>query len=671
MQQFDWGRGMRRATAALSCLVVAACGGGGGEAPTVLPDREAPLSISASNVVDVAGAALDYGGLALAMGQVVVDWIDALAQANVSDLTTACITGGTQRVRLTDRDGNGRASAGDRIEVTLDACYLRPLDEAFYGSAAIELKAPGAAQRWAGELAFGDDFGLLPGAVNVRIEGGLRIEYAADRLSKSVHVLSVGQPFALFGQSGPTVLRDLVTGLDARREVRRDTARATTSMQYRLASDSLGGRIDVATSTPWRSWFECYPDAGELAITGASGSSAGLRASPTGAMQIDVLLSGASAGFVNGGEAVFLWSGAGWLPPLQNGLGYVASPPADNPFKQFTEPAVTTLRPNPAPLEWTYSRPLAAGAVSSAVFRRSFIGPGEPWAPAEIPATVTIEGAVLSVTPTAQLEPGDSYDLVIDGGTVGDLSDVFGARLLKPRFSAPVALTIQAVAAVGSPGLVLGPADPLPLNASTSVADGSGIVATRWRQISGPALSFSATNGPAVTVQAAAVANGTAVVEVEVENAAGEVDRQALSFRVLGDPSHALVIASRSAGAPLSVVTSIDEPAKVTYVRRFDVNNTLDVLLGTSRLLAQLPGLTWQDGVDIDFGPGSASGASAVWLSPEGLCTPQSGRIAVLDYAEDGTGFLSRLALDFESTCGGVPLITGSIRFNSSVLLRH
>lgn len=671
MHQFDWLRGMRRVAVAMSCLVVAACGGGGGDAPAPLPDREAPLSFSANNVVDVAGAALDYGGLALAVGQVAVDWIDALAQANVSDLTTACITGGTQRMRLTDRDGNARASPGDRIDVTLDACYLRPLDEAFYGSLAIELKAPGAAQRWAGELAFGGDFGLLPGAVNVRIEGGLRIEYTADRLSKVVRVLSLGQPFALYGQSGSTVLRDLVTGLDARREVRRDTARATTSMQYRLASDSLGGRIDVATTTPWRSWFECYPDAGELAITGAPGSTAGLRAPPTGAMQIDVLLSGSSVGFVNGGEAVFLWSGAGWLPPLQNGLGYVAGPPASNPFKQYTEPSMTVLRPNPAPLEWTYSRPLAAGAVSSAVFRRSFIGPGEPWSLAEIPATVSIEGAVLTVTPNAQLEPGDSYDLVFDGGDVGDLSDEFGARLLKPRFSAPVAMTIQAVAFVGTPGLVLGPGEALPLDASASMADGSGVVVTRWRQLSGPALSFSATNGAAVTVQAAAAVNGTAVVEAEVENSAGELDRQTLSFRVLGDLSQVLVLASRPANAVLSVVTSIDEGATTSYVRRLDVNNTLDVVLGTSRLLAQLPGLTWQTGVDIDFGPGSASGASGLWISPGALCTPQSGQLAVLDYAEDSTGFLLRLALDFETSCSGGAITTGSIRFNSSVPLRR
>jgi hypothetical protein len=140
---------------------------------------------------------------------------------------------------------------------------------------------------------------------------------------------------------------------------------------------------------------------------------------------------------------------------------------------------------------------------------------------------------------------------------------------------------------------------------------------------------------------------------------------------VLGDLSQVVVIASRSGSGALSVVTSLDDPATTSYVRRLDVNNTLDVYLGTSRLLAQLPGLTWQTGVDIDFGPGSVSGASALWISPGGLCTPQSGHLAVLDYAEDGTGFLLRLALDFEASCGGGATTTGSIRFNSSVPLRR
>lgn len=669
VRQAKCGWAARAALCASLAFVLVACGGGGGE--VLQPGRQTPLTITAANAIDVADAALNYGGLALASGNVAVDWLEQLEASGAVLQAGACLTGGTQRLALVDRDGNGRPSPGDRLDVTLDGCYLRALDEAFYGSVTLEIGAPGAGQRWVADLAFGQDFGLAPGSVNIRLEGGLRVEYSTDRLSKVVRVRSSAQSFGVSGQSGAQVLRDVVTLLDARREVRRDTARATSTMTHHLASDLLGGSIDVITASNWSSWFDSFPDAGELRITGASGPGVLLRASALGQQQMDVSFGVAAVGTLSAVDTGFLWSGAGWVAPDPSGLGYRPMEAAAIGFRQIDQPAITELRPKAAPLVWAYTRPLASSAVTTGVFRRTALGPGFVWGLAEVHATVTLEGALLSVQPSTQLEPGGHYELVLDTPTFGALTDVFGASLPWPPFSAPVTNTVEASARIASPPVLLGTSATLTLDAGASSAVGAAVVSTQWRQVSGPSLNFASPGSPVTTVQASGVGNGLAVVEVEVRNGAGEFDRHQLSFPVLADTTQAMVIAFRSAGGPLTVRTSSDDSVPATYYARyFSVSNAIDALLNPYRLIAGLPaGTPWQAGTDVTFGPGAPSGAVAVWSAPGAVCNVQTGRLVLPQYDVDPAGNIARLAIDFEHSCDGAAPTFGSIRYGTELPL--
>lgn len=670
---------MARACVAAGVLILAACGGGGGADTPAATGGDAPLSLSPSNAAQASVEAMGFGGVALGLGQQAVDWIAAADAAGGDVVTTTCVSGGTQTVTLNDLDGNHRVSAGDRLLVQMNNCFLPPLDDAFDGTLTIDVAVPIAPLQQAGTITFGSVFDVRVAGGSVRLGGGLRYEYAADRLAKSVRVASNTSSFTITAYSGTRTIAAILTRLDATRTVRRDTARSTTTMQYHLASDALGGAVEVATSVPWSAWFDSYPDAGELSLIGAGATSASLRASSQGGALFEVRAGGALAGTVTAYEASsgYLWSGTGWVTQsnVLPGSSYNIWEASSIGFKQFSQPLVAVLQPSPGPLTWGYSRPLAAGTLTSATFVQTRLPPGQNGAPVNIPATLNIEGALLSVTPMTQLEPGAAYELVFDNSYLVPVSDTTGATAPRPSLSATVALTIAASARIDGPAVLLGSSATVTLDASASTAPGSSIMSTRWRQLSGPALSISGadTARAVVTLVGSGGDNGEAVVELEVRNAAGDYDREQLRFQVYADLSQVLVIAHRAGSAALTVDARTVVPGQSgPYVRYYPAsNNTVDVYSGGPRLLAGLPaGTVWQAGVDLTYAvPPGVGGANILWMPLGSFCFGATGHLAVLDYAAQSDGNVTRFAVDFEQTCDGESTF-GSIRYNSAVALR-
>ena len=659
-------------------LGLAACGGGGGgeSAPVPMPttaSRDVPLVLTATNAAMVARQAFQFGGVTLSLAQLAVEWTAAADAAGGAPVTTACASGGNLTVTLLDRDANRRVSAGDQLTVTLIGCYVKPLEDAFTGTLTIDIAAPAATQQQAGTITFGSQFDVVATGVTIRLGGSVRYEYSADRLARSVHVASTSQPFTIVGTSPGKSLTEVITQVDATRTARRDTARAVTTMRLHLASDVLGGAIAVSTSTPWTGWFDSYPDAGELTVTGATGQTTQMRAAMAGGSALDVSIGGTIASQVLVDDAItpYVWSGSGWYAASGNELGYLTQTASAVGFKAMAQqPTPTTLVPQPGALTWSYSRPLAAGTLASASFVPTTSAPNQVGGAVHVAATVTIEGALLSVTPTTQLVPGVNYYLLFDNGSVAPIADIGGATLPRPVFSADVALTIVASAKISGTALLFGPSAALALDASASTAPGSAIAATHWSQVSGPTLTIASADTPVATVSSASGSgNGQAVIEVEVRNTAGDTARTQLTFPVIADPTQTLVMTYRTGTGPVRVAAT--DPANgPPYVRYFASNNVVDLIAGP-RLLASLPaGTAWLAGVDVNYGAGGTAGVSVVWIPPGSQCmNSPTGHLKVLDYAADASGTITRVAIDFEEACAGATT-EGSIRFGTSLDVR-
>lgn len=670
------------ATLILSSALFACGGGGGSSAPATTapvpapvpttPPAEAALLVSSANAEGVTTLGFGFGGIALGIAQLAVDWTAQVDSSATLSFMNPCSPVGSATGTLVDRDGDKRASAGDTINVVLASCFIKELDDTFDGTMVITLAAPLASQQRAGVVTF-SGFSVRASTPRQDVVGALRFDYTATRLSKLVHVYSDTQPFGVTFSDGIKAITEQVTALDAQHESRLDTVRATTTMKLHVTSNLLGGSFDITTATPWSALFDTFPDAGEITFAGANASNASVRAAPARIGMFDVLVGGAQSTTMSADGSGLLWSGAPWLPAVASARSYAIVAASTTAFRSLIQPAPTQIRPN-GPLVWVYSRPLDANSVPAATFiQRSYGKAGAPIV--QVPAKITVEGAMLSYTPSIQLQLGVSYDLIPDNSAFGaNIRDVNGAVLPAPQFLGGVVPQSVSASIADGPKVLLGSGASLVLDAGASSANGQPVAATRWRQVSGPTLILTDANAPRVMLTVpAGTGNGIAVIELEAANAAGEFDRLQTSVTVAGDLSSALVVAYRNGTAPLSIVSNV-VPFSGGYASLSvqQGNKVLDVMLENSRLLAALSGgATWQTGQRLAYGPGSTSGVvGPVWLGCGSGAN--SGNLSVLDIALDQSGKLARLALDFDDTCSTSGVVTqGSIRYHSALPLRQ
>lgn len=652
-----------RSVVASAVAAVLGCGGGGGDTPESPPspttNRETPLQLSSANATGAATLAFAFGTTALALGQQAVEWSDALDAADGQSLVDTCLDGGSLTVSLVDRDGNRRVSAGDQIAVNAENCYFKLSEETLTGPIAIDLSAPDSGQTLAGTITLGPQLQTPPsGGLTIRFEGALRFSYSTSRLSKQVAVTSANAPFRIVGISGQNSATEVLTQVDVRREIRRDTARVTSVMAHRLASDLLGGSVVTSTGTMWSGWYDSYPDEGLVHIAGAAGREVQVAATPAVPIDLSVRLDNAVVGSVAVRTATlgFVWSSTGWLPQDKTQRLFTTNLASTFGFRVLSVPQ-EQLRPN-APLVWAYSRPLSNGALNTATFTRENGGSGYIWGPAQVPAAVTVEGALITVTPTAQLEPGATYRLVFDNSTL-PITDMTGATSPRPTLVSTAALTVKADARFLSVNVLMP-------NASVTLTGDTSTAATThaWSHVSGPPVAFGTPDGVQTLVTALDTSTGVTVVELEVHNAAGEVDRERFSFGVNGSSAPAVVIGYRFLGSdlPLTLLTNIGQTTG--YVKTFSGDTVVDAFLVGGRFLGTAPsGQTWTNGQEFDY-PGQ------MWRLDGVFCqTVVNGHARVLDFAADAAGNVTQFAMDFEQVCDAVQYV-GTIRFNSAVPLR-
>ncbi|WP_300752872.1 Ig-like domain-containing protein [Janthinobacterium sp.] len=653
-------------------LMLAACGGGGGGAatPPTAPtpptsSADTPLLLNASNAAIAPVLAFGNGATALAATQMAIDWA---GQFNSSATQSRrCSGGGTQSATFSDADGNGRVSAGDKLSVSYAGCYSKELEGVVDGTMSVTFTVPSGDQQLAGSISFAPGFGDHTSIPHEELTGSLRFDHTSGAVSKLLRVHSDTQPFIMVFSDASTIKKETVTALDLQHELRIDTARATTSMRYRLASELLGGSLEVSTATPWRSWFDTLPDAGELLLTGAGNGKASLRVHPQpGFGQFNLLLGDTVLTSTPASGTGYLWSSGAWLAQNASLERYDTKLDQSSGFKLLIAPDMSRMAPGGA-LTWIYTRTLDTPRLHNALFR----GHGGA---ADIAATVSTNGAMLTVKPVTQLLAGATYQLTSDNREADPIRDTAGNALREPFGIVNVTQSINAnITTRGAPALLLGASATLTLDAGNSSADGKPVSATRWKQLSGPALFMDKPDAARVTLSSATPGKGVAVIELETGNAAGEVDRQQISIDVLTDSSPTLVYSYRNSKGEL-LIDSNASTSEPSYVRYLPDTNTLDIRSTKAhlRFLVGLPAnQRWQAGTSLTYGDDNPDGVQGRLLGYYILhdCFKEKGSFTVLDFTLDAAGQPSRIAIDIEDECAGVrsPI---SIRYNSDLPVR-
>jgi len=612
-----------------------------------------------------------YPELGLMAAQLAKDWSEALVASHGASVTLPCDGGGTLSLQLVGKDSSGAPSPGDQVSATLNQCYVRVLDDVFDGTASVDLSAPATGAQWAGVWHFGSHFVTL-GSIPIQVEGDVAFETRSDSLSYTVHAFSGVRSLVVSASSGTQVkLADTVTQLDVRKVVARDTAKIVSSWKLRLASEVLGGSVQVDTTVPLSGWFDQAPGVGRIEATGANGAVAALQASSNAEGFVASLGSATKPLGAEDFATGYLWWTAGITPPGPGNRGYLLKSDSPNSFALLQQPTATSIRQK-AVLAWQFSRPLAQGSTPlTATFRRTALrGSGYDWSGYEIPADVNVQGAYVTVTPHTGLQPGVSYQLLWSNTMPTDSK---GSAVL---LDSPVLAVLDSISAnAGTTGqLLYGKAASLTLDGRASrSADGSALASAQWRQVSGPALQLTNANTltPMVALATGTNGSGVAELELEVRNAQGEFDRDRITINVVNDAQPFQLIALQAPGRqPVYRLVSGDA-LSTDYSRVFLLDSgqqVLDIYGQTSRLLAGQSvawGLGQSQVVD-----GSHANASVTDPSLPAGCDARGATWTVSEWQAapfvQGRTDVGRLAWDMNLNCPGLGVVKVAVRVNSA-----
>ncbi len=673
-------------------LLLTACGGGGADnssAPAAAVElREQPLVLSASNASVVAQVATGYGESALVLGQAAIDWLDELQTTGTPLIAGACgDAGSSRRVALVDANGDGLPGPGDRIEVTLTHCYVRALNDNFSGSLSLVLSTPATATgRWAGQIVLGDTFGISVGSgQGVRLGGTLRFESQVAPLALGLRVYSAATPYTADFENSGTKVHEVITALDTSKQVRRDTARATASLALRVASDLLKGAIMVATETPFDAAFDTYPSAGTVTVTGADTRRVQLHAISANFRTLEFRLDGAVLGNIEAMSAAdgYLWSGTGIVPDDPQTKGYLIESALVRPFRVLTGPTTAQALAPSAPLVWQLSRPLAASTPTQATLR---VNTSSTLNVPTIPVTVTVAGALLTMTPSTQLEPGVAYYLTFENAHDPTVSAADGSGDVSLPSQYTAALTLDVSTSVTSPlsiagvPLLYGNGATATLLATAKTAAGLSVRSVRWRQVSGPTVQIAGADTLTATLSPPATpsgqAPGTAVFEVEVTASNGDKDRARAELQVVPDGQQAAVFAFRtSAALPYRLaIGQLAAQGGTSYLAKVHSDGLLDILFfgqGPRVFLRPPASLAWGTGMVWDIARFVGATDTAAKQIPEDylstVCDATGGRVTVADYAIDAFGATASMAMDYTLVCADGGTRQGWLRYLTAV----
>ena len=717
------------AVAGMTTLLLVACGGGGGgsEAPSAPPAPPPAtlnaLPLSSANLREASANGMASIEVALGLGQLAADTVALVASKGSLEFEEVC---GDSRARfkLQDADGNRVPSAGDTITVEYVRCFVGFLGDTIEnGTLTIHLSAVTSAERGAaaGSLDFGAGVLTSRRADGYRLTwlGSLRFSRGETDLREEVQVSASAaddlRQSIVQAEAGGTVARVVAyQGMSLKRLLDREAARASVTGSLRLASQPLGGWLDVRLAPEMSSYFNTFADSGSVVLAGAANATIVIPAvAGPDRSTVQVALDSNGDG-VTETRLTIPWvdlrGGYLWHEGSVGAAGFTSAHFADR-IELISKPEWNQSRPwrDGRPLRLQFDRPLAP---DTRLYAR-LAGPRSVWGSfyddsnslvpyvEGIAADVSIHGAAVLIRPRQALQWGGMYSLQID--TRSDFGNTAGVQLRDTTGAAQIDL-LQALtlfntddrlwAAVSGAGnrTVLLPTQPITLTATAPLAAATPM-RYRWEQVDGPSVTFDTPDGASTVVRlvpGGAAGTGRASLRLTITDAVGRSASQPVVIQVaqpVGLDSLLYLTRLAGAGSPLTEVHLY-----AAQNGQFEVWPPVD---GRPRIsVAFQPAAdpaerSWVEAAaagGVAPTVGRYSGAWDLWslmsgnpattpmlsVTPgSGSCRSESGRFEILDIAFDPSGQLVRLAMDFEQLCNlqtNVPTtLRGALRINSSL----
>lgn len=616
--------------------------------------------------------------------------------------TSACSNGGTVQFNWTDMNGDGLRGVGDTVTVQYRDCAVAQADSLLTGIVQMSITAKtdktlGMTVDYGSGLLLVDQDGPTPS----HLLGTMAVSWSDDGMTRLLTVASTARDdlrlTATF-QDGNQVRQEVAQTklMDLRKTLSREHARATTNLNFQLQSLYLGGTVTVSTPVPWSSYFDTYPDSGELDVRSTGAAVAKLKANyVSNSHQLsyefdsngDGVADDEGYAFWNQVTTGVMWWGEDFGGQHQFSKGntkvflatdfFVLSAP-DQPGAAGQLPVVTLQ----------FSHELAVESMPRLQLLRYDYDYGDPyfWGPAVVPVSAEVKGAYVVLTPSQPLQHGLTYMLqAVDakGQALSTIAykDTLGNTINEGGRSFTIDNSLSAAITLPSDAPLLSTGKSVTLSATTSRST-NGIVSYRWTQAEGVGVVFSDPDKATTTVSLADTSanNTSATVQLQITDASGQVEYSRKVISVIADPTSSSILYFRSQSgdyigqgkqqvvlAPNGMFADAfaSRPSYLHYFTNTQDSWTLD--------------LAGDDGRPIHVGayenatraPFSAPGNGVDFGGAGRGCNTITGRFDVLDIAYDNNGKVTRLAVDFEQHCEGmVPALLGSLRYKSALPVR-
>lgn len=583
----------------LSALIFVGCGGGGGGGgsgssgdATPPADLDAPTFTFMSTKDSVIDAKtgifmteiLGSGGSLLDYAQFATDIAHRFAGAGSPRSVTAnCAYAGQIALQFDDRDGDGRASAGDVITATLDNCGVPALERSVSGTLQVQVvaAAPRVDVGLRAHLLIADvlKIGVWQGPNVVpfqvgALQGSMDVNWSESVTGSQLEaVSSMADDLRFTASYGGFESTNSLRKIDVLRAVRYDTASISSSMAFLYDVGSRGGMLRVRTQQTFQGDLSVVPKEFVVEAEAAQGwvmrserqQSAGAPAlaiyaiTPAGVARPALLSSWAPAQSLmkdtrlgrsvetyrdqgSGFTVLASWRGLAYQSDIdracqQTFVAGVSPKPyrADALFQRPVAPQPSLTEPD-AVLKLQFGRAIAAGspdlqyrfADPTEVFDASF----PPW---NVSATVTRHGSTYDIRPTEPLRQGRTYYLQ----SSYDGINWVGERIVRDAQNEIVNLGTEHVftattdsslvaTATQSDTATVAATSPARLRGGAGLRDGQTVASYRWDQVSGVPLRLS-TPSSAETDASLDSGNpqplGNTVLQLTVTDSLGNRDR--------------------------------------------------------------------------------------------------------------------------------------------------
>lgn len=551
----------------LAAMAVAGCGGGGGGGggatdgsppPVVVPppavDPDAPTFRFASRYSEgqageLATLVLNHGSHLIDLAQFATDITHRFAAtANATSITANCAYTGSITLKLDDRDGNLRASAGDSITATLTNCGVPVLARSATGTLRIDLQtvATTADVAFLARLAMVEPLktaalggGPNPGIVlPIRWSGSVGVQWTESATGSQLKATSTAEDdlrITTTNQGADST--DALRKIDVSRSAGYDTASMSSALAFVLDLSGGGGTLRVRTPQPVRGDLGVLPKQLRVELDMADSQTLRIERGPSNG-SLPPLASAAlvTANGTPGQSASFQWgdflslmrdvrSGRALYSVSDEGFGFevfsswrgsALTREVDRICEQQIKAGVSNFR-----ADALFQRPVAlqpglseAGGLMRLQFGRAIaestpelrlrladttptIDPKLPsW---HIPVSVTRRGSSYEIRPSEPLRKQRSYNLQ----TSFDGINWTGDRIFRDAQNGIVSQGSESVAQLATDNTLVAAAtfsdqatvttaSPARLRGEASLRDGQAVTRYQWEQLSGPALRLSA-----------------------------------------------------------------------------------------------------------------------------------------------------------------------------------